>query len=103
MSSYALTPPAWGDISEIWHYIAQDNTEAADRVEQAIYDACKFVAESPLRGHTHKELTSRNIRFWTLTGYSNYCVMYKPDTSPLRIIAILHGKRNILQILKQRQ
>jgi hypothetical protein len=37
-------------------------------VEQAIYDACALMAEAPLRGHSRPDLTSRPLRFWTLTG-----------------------------------
>jgi plasmid stabilization system protein ParE len=40
--TYALTPIAKADILDIWSHIAQDSVEAADRVEQAIYDACSF-------------------------------------------------------------
>jgi plasmid stabilization system protein ParE len=47
MSVYALTPLAKTDIFDIWSYIAGDNEETANRVEQAIYDACAFVAEAP--------------------------------------------------------
>jgi plasmid stabilization system protein ParE len=36
--SYVLTPLAKADIFDIWSYIADDNEDAADRVEQAIYD-----------------------------------------------------------------
>ena len=45
MSGYALTPLAKADIFDIWSYIAEDNEDAATRVEQAIYDACAFVAK----------------------------------------------------------
>jgi plasmid stabilization system protein ParE len=102
MSAYVLTPLAKSDIFNIWSYIADDNEDAADRVEKAIFEACKFVAENPLRGHFRPNLTSRSIRFWTLTRFPNYAVVYRPDTSPLEIVAILHGKRNIRRILRQR-
>jgi plasmid stabilization system protein ParE len=102
MSGYALTPLAKADIFDIWSYIAEDNEDAATRVEQAIYDACAFVAEAPLRGHSRPDLTTRALRFWTLTRYPNYTVVYRPETAPLQIIAVLHGKRNIQRILKQR-
>ena len=46
MSVYALTPLAKADIFEIWSFIAEDSEETADRVEQAIYDACAFVAQA---------------------------------------------------------
>jgi plasmid stabilization system protein ParE len=65
MSSYALTPLAKADIFDIWSYIADDNEDAADRVEQAIFDACEFLAQTPLRGHSRADLTTRSLRFWT--------------------------------------
>ena len=55
-----------------------------------------------MRGHTRPNLTPRILRFWTLTRYPNYTVVYRPDTAPLQIIAVLYGKRNIRRILKQR-
>jgi antitoxin ParD1/3/4 len=103
MSAYALTPLAKADIFEIWSYIAEHSVDAADRVEQAIYDACEFVAESPMRGHSRGDLTKLPLRFWTLTRYPNYSVAYRPETSPLQVVAVLHGKRNIRRILKGRQ
>ena len=65
MSVYALTPLAKADIFDIWCYIADDSEDAADRLERAIYDACAFVAEAPLRGHSRSGLTSRSFGFWT--------------------------------------
>jgi plasmid stabilization system protein ParE len=102
MSVYVLTPLAKADIFDIWSYIASDNEETADRVERAIYDACAFVAESPTRGHSRRDLTIRPLRFWTLARYPNYAVVYRPETSPLEIVAVMQGKRNIRRILKRR-
>ena len=103
MSVYVLTPLAKADIFDIWSYIAEDSEEAADRVEQAIYDGCAFVAEAPMRGHSRPDLTARSLRFWTLTRYPSYAIVYRPDKAPLEIVAVMHGKRNIQLILKQRQ
>ncbi len=102
MSTYALTPLAKADIFEIWSYIAEDSENAADRVEQAIYDACAFLADSPRRGHARPDLTTRSLRFWTLTRYPNYTVVYRAGTAPIQIVAVLHGKRNIRRLLEQR-
>jgi plasmid stabilization system protein ParE len=102
MSAYALTPLAKADIFNIWSYIADDNVDAADRVEQAIYDACALMAEAPLRGHSRPDLTSRPLRFWTLTRSPNYAVVYRPETAPLQVVAVLHGKRNLRRLLKAR-
>ncbi len=34
MTRYRFTPQALNDLFDIWSYIAQDNPEAADRVEE---------------------------------------------------------------------
>jgi plasmid stabilization system protein ParE len=102
MSIYALTPLAKADIFEIWSFIAADSDDAATRVEQAIYDACAFLAASPDSGHSRPGLTARPFRFWTVTRYPNYTIVYVPRTMPLQVVAVLHGKRRIGRILKQR-
>jgi antitoxin ParD1/3/4 len=102
-TAYALTPLAKADIFDIWSYIAEDNIDIADRVEQAIYEACASVAESPTRGHSRSDITRRPLRFWTLTRYPDYTVVYRPETSPLQIVAVLHGKRNSPLVLKHRR
>jgi antitoxin ParD1/3/4 len=102
MNAYALTTLAKADIFDIWCYIADNSEEAANRVEQAIYDACAFVAEAPKRGHSRSDLTIRPLRFWTLPRYPNYSVVYRPETSPLQVVAVLHGKRNVKRLLRRR-
>ena len=71
-------------------------------MELAIYDARAFVAEAPSRGRSRPDLTTRSLRFWTLIRYPNYTVLYRPDAVPLQVVAVVHGKRNIRRVLKQR-
>jgi plasmid stabilization system protein ParE len=48
------------------------------------------------------DVTPLPVRFWTLPRYSNYVIVYRPETKPLQVIAILHGKQNLEEILKDR-
>jgi antitoxin ParD1/3/4 len=102
MSGYVLTPLAKADIFDIWAYIADHSQDAADRVEQAIFDACAFLAETPMSGHSRPDLTARPLRFWTLSRYPNYVIVYRPEKAPLQIVAVMHGKRDVRRILKRR-
>jgi antitoxin ParD1/3/4 len=70
MSGYALTPLAQADVFQIWAFIAHDSEEAADGVEQSIYEACAFLAQALGRGHMRRDLTARPVPFWTLARYS---------------------------------
>lgn len=99
MSDYRLTPQAADDLFDIWTYIAADNLDAANLVETAILKACGFVAESPLRGHARTDLTPLPLRFWAVQPYRNYLIVFDPDSSPLRVVRILHGSRNAARIL----
>jgi plasmid stabilization system protein ParE len=101
MSHYQFTPQAVADLFEIWTYIARDNLEAANRVEEAVYEACGFLAEGPLRGKTREDLTRLPLRFWTVQSFPNYIIVYDPATKPLQVIRILHGSRDILAILAE--
>jgi plasmid stabilization system protein ParE len=102
VSSFVLTRRALADIFEIWRFIAVDNPSAADLVEEAIFEACGLAARSPLAGHRRPDLTSRNVRFWTLGRYPNYSVVYRPETQPLEVVAVIHGMRDIPRILASR-
>ena len=53
----------------------------------------------PGQGHSRRELTSRPVLFLPL--YS-FLVVYQPDVRPIRIIAVLRGKRDLKRILKRR-
>jgi plasmid stabilization system protein ParE len=57
MISYRLSDEAFEDLSEIWHYIAFDSRAAADRFEQAIFDACESIASLPFVGVVRTDLT----------------------------------------------
>src|ERR1035437_9756478 len=98
--AFQLTPRALDDLSEIWAYIAEDNLVAADRVESAILSACHSLARNPMRDSKREEITKLPVRFWTITRYHNYIVVYRPDTKPLQIVTVLHGMREMKAILK---
>jgi antitoxin ParD1/3/4/toxin ParE1/3/4 len=57
------------------------------------------LAEMPGAGHRRADLTDRPVLFYKI--YS-YLVIYTPETQPLQILGVLHGRRNVAHILKQR-
>ena len=97
--SFVLTPEAEDDIFEIWQYIASDSPRGADRVEEAIYAACAFLAKSPHAGRARPEVTRLPARFWPVQQFPNYVIIYRSGVHPLQIIRILHGQRNLSVLL----
>jgi len=97
---YVLAPEAALDLVEIRHYLrARASVEIADRVERAIREKIAFLARVPGAGHWRRDLTSLPLRFFRL--YS-YLIVYKPETRPLQVVAVLHGYRDVERVLSER-
>ena len=96
--TYRLTERAEADVEAITNFIAADNIDAAVKVVLALEDAFLLIASRPGIGHSREDLTERPLKFWSV--YS-YLVVYNPASDPLTIIAVLHGARDVAQILKE--
>jgi plasmid stabilization system protein ParE len=51
----------------------------------------------PEIGHTRADLTARPVKFWSV--YS-YLIVYDPANVPLTVVAVLHGARDVENILR---
>jgi antitoxin ParD1/3/4/toxin ParE1/3/4 len=97
---YVLAPEAALDLVQIWRYIKKrSSVVVADRVESVIRDRIVFLAGTPGAGHWSKNLTDEAVKFFPV--YS-YLIVYRPETKPLQVVSILHGRRNVERILKER-
>lgn len=100
MSRYQLTPHAVEDLFDIWTFIAQDNPQAADRVEEEIFRACDLLGRSPYAGQIRENLTSLPVRFWVVSRYPSYLIVYDPEKEPVQILRVIHAARNLPSVLK---
>lgn len=76
-------PEAYADIAE-------DSPDAADRIVNEIFDRLRQLADVPGLGFRRPNYTSLPLRFIVIR---DYLIAYAPDTSPLWVIAVLHGRR----------
>lgn len=99
MSRYVLTPPARGDLADIWDYVAeQSSLDRADHVLEKLHQAMGKVAETPNLGHPRADIADETLRVYRVFSY---LVIYRPETSPLQIVRILHGARDIQAIFNE--
>jgi antitoxin ParD1/3/4/toxin ParE1/3/4 len=97
---YVLAPQAAADLAEIWRYIKNQSSIAmADRVESVIREKFALLAQTPEVGHRRSNLTGENVKFFPV--YS-YLIVYRPETKSLQIVSLLHGRRDVEQILRTR-
>ncbi len=97
---YVLAPEAAFDLVKIWRYIKKHSSiEMADHVESVIREKIIFLAANPDAGHKRTNLTDQPVKFFAV--YS-YLIVYRQDTKPLQIVSILHGRRDVEQVLRGR-
>lgn len=98
-SLYDVSAEAQNDLFEIWRRIAGDSIDLANRIEGEPYELFNSLGRMPRQGHTRKDLTQHPVLFFPL--YS-FLVVYQPETRPIRIMAVLRGRRNVRRILGER-
>ena len=67
-----------------------------------IVATCRRLAKHPLMGTNRQDITPLPLRFWTVTRFPNYVIVYRPETAPLQVVAVLHGKRDLKEVLGRR-
>ena len=99
MSAYQLTPLAGADLLQIWEYIAEDDISAADRVVANLLESFDLIARYPRLGRVREDWTERPVRFFVVRHYH---IVYRADTAPITIVAIIHSARDAPTVLKDR-
>jgi plasmid stabilization system protein ParE len=102
MIRYILSPEAEEDIFTIWSYLASEvNVAFADQIESKLFDSFALLSRSPGLVHKRQDLTNFPVLFYRAFPYQ-YMIIYRSKT-PLEIVALLHTKRNLKKILKNRK
>ena len=94
MATWVLSPVAESELAEILDYIA-DQSGSRRVVENVLADFVKAfeeLAAAPGIGFCRTRLTGHNVRWWPV---HRYLVVYDPQATPLRVLRILHGARDL--------
>lgn len=101
MNAYILSPQSEADIFEIWIYLAQETSlDYANQIEAHLFKDFERLAATPGLGHRREDLTELPVLFYRAFPYE-FMIVYR-STVPLEIVAVLHAKRNVEKILKDR-
>ena len=99
MTRAVLSPAAERDILAIIEWIAAENPVAAKGFRVALDALAATIGEHPLIGAVKPHLASSPIRFLPIRGYP-HIVVYAPERSPPLIVRVLHGARDLPEVLR---
>ena len=86
-----VSPAAEADVLEIWEYIARDNPSAADGLLDRLHALFRRLMDHPELG-VNAEKLAPGLRMFP-TG--NYIVFYRPTSTAIELVRVLHGARDI--------
>ena len=82
------------DLIEIWQYVAQDDPGLADALLDTIDAKCNLLLEHPFLGPGREDIRP-GMRYLVV---AQYVVLYSVDEDAIRIVRVLHGKRDLMGI-----
>ncbi len=98
MARAILTPRAGRELVEAAAWIAKDSRIAAKGLRRAVDRALELIGQHPDIGVHRPELARDPVRFHLLSGYP-YLLVYLSDRRPPAIVRLIHGARDLEQVL----
>lgn len=90
------------DLDEYAEYIRRDNPRSALRFVRAARRTMERLLAMPALGSLYEsdepELTG--VRFFPVSRFRNYLVFYRPTSTGIEVLRLLHGARDIESLLR---
>ena len=97
MPNVILDPCVEDELWGIWHFIAQDNPDAATRVINAAYETFQMLAANPGLGRRRQFHNPKlhDVRSWRISSYPNYLIFYRAVADGIQVNHVYHGAQDI--------
>lgn len=99
MKAAVFSPLARQELLDAAKRIAQDNPAAARAFRTALQKAALRLGEHPHLGRERSDLVHPPFRFLPVSGFPHVLV-YNPVRTPPLIVRVIHGARDLPEILE---
>ena len=91
------------DLPDIYAFIAERDSAAAERVLDAVEETFRQLARNPDCGvlYPTRNRKLRELRMFPVSGFPNYLVFYRVETASIRILYVTHGARHLLRLFRR--
>jgi toxin ParE1/3/4 len=99
----AIRPNAKDDIlRQFRYYLLKDEFDVANRFLEAVEESTEALCRMPHIGTPRhfKNPVLVGLRSWAVKGFEEILIFYIVDSDTLRVVRILHGKRDLKKILE---
>lgn len=97
MSRIFWTKAAKQDLLDIWLWVAERNEKAADRIQDDIAERLRLTLDFPDAGALAPEAGPDARRLVV----KPYIVLYSAESGGVRVVRVVHGRRDLAQAIRQ--
>jgi toxin ParE1/3/4 len=102
---YVIRPNAKDDIlRQFRYYLLEDAPEAATRFLDAVDESIEAICRMPEIGapKQFKNPVLAGLRSWAVKGFEDILIFYVVQPDALRVVRVLHGKRDLKKLLERK-
>jgi toxin ParE1/3/4 len=92
---YRISRKADADIERLCDFVAEDNPEAADRLDEQIHGAIELLAKFPGLGHARSDVRDKRYLF---RAVGSYVIAYRIEKQELIVVRVVHGARDFRKL-----
>ncbi len=100
---HVIRPAARDDIlRQYQYYVTEGALDAAARFLDAVDDSVAHLSQMPETGAPRSSINPAlsGLRMWPVKGFEDIRIYYLIQSDEMRIIRVLHGRRDIQNILE---
>jgi toxin ParE1/3/4 len=101
---HVIRPSANDDIlRQFRYYLLEEAFEAATRFLDAVDESIEAICQMPEIGapKQFKNPVLAGLRSWAVKGFEDILIFYVVQPDALRVVRVLHGRRDINKILER--
>jgi toxin ParE1/3/4 len=101
---YVIRPNAKDDIlRQFRYYLLEDALDAATRFLEALDESIEAICKMPEIGAPKhfKNPVLAGLRSWAVKDFEDILIFYVVQSDALRVVRVLHGRRDIKKILER--
>lgn len=97
-----IRPRASLDLDELAERIAQNQPRSALRFLQAAQAAFEFLDRMPEAGGAcqFRNPAAAGLRAWPVRGFKTHVIFYRPTSTGIEVVRVLHGARDVEAIFE---
>jgi len=87
-------------MEEIFEYVLEHSgPDRAIHVHKSLHEGMSMVGAEPGVGHIRDDLGDESLRVFSVFSF---LVIYRPETRPVQVIAVVHGARDMPAAIEDR-